>query len=217
MTLYYSKGGQMYRMTDVVGKIPKLYKYITKEIRSDGTRLKFQESQLKKQLSLLEKKQNENILNVTEHYSNFSNIFLQSKKAEINLGYIAEAFERHWQIAKHPETEPSEPFDINEAWALYALSSGNAPYFTGGDVEDVQVKTLNASIISNINTVIKTMESLLFLLKSEGLANNAEEVKELYKKAFNASATNVDTIIDNWAIEDLDKEIVKQKAKNLTK
>jgi hypothetical protein len=47
------------------------------------------------------------------------------------------------------------------------MSSGREPYYTGPDTALAQVKNANASIISNADTVLNTLQTVLTLVSTE--------------------------------------------------
>lgn len=208
LNLYYTNSkGQVHRIANLTAVVNKMEDYIVMETRSRGTRLKFDQQKL---INFLEQKENRNEdldQDVTEHYNHFLQIFAQSK---VNQGIVIEAFERHWNLAKHLSTSPTENITKTEAWYLYGLSKGNDAFYTGGDTEDAQIKALNASIISNINTILNAMESLLGLLKSSTSKQNAQETIALYKQAFKQQEKDALAYLENDIIKDLDNEILER-------
>lgn len=111
-----------------------------------------------------------------------------------NEGVIVEAFQRHWYNQHNslnspigtPENKAGNDPTYKEAWALYAISSGNDPYYWGGEGAGLkaQIKAKNASIISNINTVLSTAQIILQMVT----ANPQEISLEDYKKYFESKS-----------------------------
>jgi hypothetical protein len=65
------------------------------------------------------------------------------------------------------------------------MSSGNDPYYTGPDTANAQVKNANASIISNADTVLNTIEAVLKLTQAKTTSmEEAQRLKEQYAQSF---------------------------------
>ena len=108
---------------------------------------------------------------IQQHYQEFIAPIYQhlrkSKTVSFNQGHAAEAFERHWEKLGHS----LEPFTGNtadlgteaERWALYIASRNNAPFYSGPDTLYSQVKRNNASLLSNIDTLLYTIQTILRL------------------------------------------------------
>lgn len=161
-------------------------------------------------------KDKKDLLNaISKHYQDFSNIFITKNWRPKNLGIVAEAFERHWEIQKHTE-DPKNLKQFNkkinkaEAWKLYLLSGGRDPYYTGPDTEDSQVKKTNASLISDINTVLNTILAIKNMFTEEimgGVKKQQQKLKE-YKNAFKSKNTfgKIDEELEAAILESLEKE-----------
>lgn len=138
-------------------------------------------------------------LEIQAHYQAFIEPYLahaSSGKWKPNWGVVSEAFERHWEMLKHgmPEGTPMEPNDfgsIGDRWQLYKLSSGSDPYYTGPDTEFAQVKNSNATIVSNLNTILNTMEAVLKLVFESVDPSHLTEIKAQYLRAFKQKEADI--------------------------
>lgn len=95
----------------------------------------------------------------------------------MNLGVAIEAFERHLENLKHVplpgvEMESSDIESEGYRWVLYKMSSGSTPYYLGPDTALSQMKAQNASIVSDINTIVMTIQGILTIVNS-----NFKEIK----------------------------------------
>lgn len=124
----------------------------------------------------------------------------------INYGYASEAFERHWELKGHSIEElagfknnESDYGTVGHRWYLYILSSGNDPFYTGPDTAEAQVKNLNASIISNGNTILAVIAAILKIIdtKINPDATEMQKILTRYKQAFQAKQTGVKHINRN--------------------
>lgn len=201
LTFYYQSQTGMKRIEDLQAVIKNLDDFLVGEVRSQGLRIKFNETALRDALNELEAREQEIGQDVTQHYNDFFAIFGAKK---INKGVATEAFERHWRLAKHLQNPATESFKAREVWKLYDASKGNAPFYSGGDVEDSQVKMLNASIISNTNTILNAMSALIQLLTKVENQDNTEEIIEQYKKSFGLQETGIFAEIKKNAVQDID-------------
>lgn len=127
----------------------------------------------------------------TQVYRNYENNNSTGWKA--NKGVMVEAFERHWENLEHSLMK-AQDFKKNKIgndlesegrrWMMYRESSGSDPYFTGPDTMYSQVKATNASLISNVDTVLNAMEAVITLIENY---NHIENLAQKLKKAFKAS------------------------------
>lgn len=114
-------------------------------------------------------------INMNTHYQHMKKILENSSRLKtalftsgtINEGHLAEAFERHLQLQHRAillnsiSSDPmTDSIDVREAWRLLGLSLGKAPWWTGGDVDNVQVKS-----------IFKGEVSIASLTSIEGLIN----------------------------------------------
>lgn len=152
---------------------------------------------------------------ISKHYQNFSNIFITKNWRPKNLGIVAEAFERHWEIQNHTE-DPKNLKQFNkkinkaEAWKLYLLSSGRDPYYTGPDTINSQVKKSNASLISDIDTVLNTILAIKNMFTEEIMGGGKKQQQKLreYKNAFKSKNTfgKINEELEAAILESLEKE-----------
>lgn len=110
-----------------------------------------------------------------------------------NKGVLGETFERHLENSSHNDIQSLLDNSIQhfgsygERWVLYKKSSGSDPFFTGPDTQLSQVKNANASIISNIETLINTIEGILKIVNQDG---TLKQTKEELSKVFNQAETH---------------------------
>lgn len=129
---------------------------------------------------------------ISKHYQLFVSD-LQKTAVKPNWGVVAEAFERHWeQLERHTITSSDWGTD-GDAWQLYHMSRSSNPYYTGPDTELSQVKSTNASVVSNINTVLNTIKAILKMAQTQVLdPSNIGKVKQQYLKAFQQKAQKIE-------------------------
>ena len=138
---------------------------------------------------------------INEHYQFFSRPYWDYDRNnktgwKVNKGVVAEAFERHWEQLRHSIDQSS--FDNSEngddlksvgyRWVLYRLSSGSDPYYTGPDTALSQVKNANASIVSNVDTVLNTIMLIKTLMESKVSKGEVEKIDQNLDKLFNQSS-----------------------------
>ena len=190
---------------------------LTYEVHRGVLIIRLKEASIKNKI--LANQATHNVAWVAEHYNKFMEP-LQSAatkgRFKINLGVAAEAFERHWEEWQHQIEQPNrDKFGgVGRIWYLYRISSGNDPYYTGPDTATSQVKNANASIISNADTVLNTIQAVLKLVYTK--TNSVEEalaLKTQYAQSFAQKTTETQTISkDIWdsVDEDAQKMIMKQ-------
>lgn len=216
----YQTDKEFYRFAD----FPIDANAMTYEIRGENKNkqrlvLRMNESYVKSKI-----KKDDNANWISEHYRQFIQPFKEAEekssnrrkyKFKMNAGVAAEAFERHWENLQHQLDHPSPNFNlevknpVGYAWILYKQSSGNAPYYTGPDTLYSQVKNSNASIISNVDTVLNTMEAVIQMGEENIDTNEIESVKEQYKKAFQAKDGDISNFSKKITMN-IDKEAQKQ-------
>lgn len=165
---YNSVGGNVY------------YRSEGQEMLEFGTTVKYQlvngVGRLKLQSQTIAKKfkKQDVIPELQKHYQDF--IAPLKKAKHFYPGYATEAFERHWEEMRH-SIEHLEKLNKNEfsgkknerrVWRLYIESMGRDAYYTGPDTALSQVKRHNASLISDINTVLRVMETILSITGAKG-------------------------------------------------
>lgn len=143
---------------------------------------------------------------VNLHYQNFVSPYKEAQKKssrgwKVNWGVASEAFERHWEELFHSIDKPIMSNDfgsIGHIWQLYKQSSGSDPYYTGPDTALAQVKNANASIISNADTVLNTLQAVLKLITTKVDASAAAELKNQYLQAFKQKPEKKQISEDIW-------------------
>lgn len=134
---------------------------------------------------------------INEHYKGFIAPYEEAQEKsttgwQVNWGIASEAFERHWEMLQHSLEHPTgaDYGSIGDRWQLYLKSSGNDPYYTGPDTALSQVKNANASMISNSETVLNTLEAVLKIINTKVDSQEAaEELTAKYSQAFKAKST----------------------------
>lgn len=183
---------------------------LTFEVHRGALIIRLKESHIKNKI--LANQTSHNIAWVSEHYKKFMEPLYQAEtkgRFKINLGVASEAFERHWEEYSHQiENKKMDRFGgVGRIWYLYRISSGNDPYYTGPDTAIAQVKNANASIISNADTVLNTIQAILKLVHTK--TNSLEEalvLKEKYSQSFAQKNSETQTISRNiW--ESVDKDV----------
>lgn len=167
------------------------YMYLnpTASRRGKNYGLRLQSSKFQQQI--LEAKQQQNYEIINNHFHRFIKPFIDYEESnktgwKINKGVLAETFQRHWQKNHSNYIQGSLPDDfesIGERWWMYRESSGSDPYFTGPDTDIAQVKNINASLISNVNTVINTIKGILLLIGEKNFQQISEEnIEKIFKQ-----------------------------------
>ena len=221
--VYFDKGG-------------KIYRSFTEEIPSKALKLNTAQSSTTYEMQIYAKvfkewamvKSQKRALDVTDHFNTFLKTLedtyngptpLLDRSSPINKGHVAEAFERHLQnahsslIKQNEGSLPAEyDWTVDEAWRLIRISLGNDPWYTGGDVKNIQVKTLFAGDrrVTTYNTIEDMFNFLEYLLKG----NTSEEVlRRKAKEAFNVFYNKVDDALEK-ALEQTAEEIVNDIIKH---
>lgn len=157
----------------------------SKRGKNYGLRLHFTEEEIQK----MKQQQNYEIIN--NHFYGFIEPFRkyeQNNKTgwKINKGVLAETFQRHWQKNHGNYVQGNLPDDFESEgrrWWMYRESSGSDPYFTGPDTDFAQVKNTNASLVSNVNTVVNTIKGILLLVDEKNLQNMSNEnIEAIFKQ-----------------------------------
>lgn len=174
-------------------------------------RLKLNVTTIRQEIASLTQIKQKYQQNISNHYEAFRKLLTPKRgsKWQPNEGIVVEAFERHWEKI-HEQTEEfiNDVLTRKEVWALYVLSSSNAPYYSGADTDNAQVKALNASLISNVNTVLNTMESLILLFEQEVSPQEVPVLLNSYYKAF--SAREDKTTISKKLQDAMGKQLTKE-------
>ena len=123
---------------------------------------------------------------VSNHYKDFKKTLSDQTDgaSNVNEGYIVEAFERHWEDYGHQ----LEPLKINDNGSKYEpivywiLSKNNTPFYSGPDTLYSQVKNKNASLVSNINTVLNAAKAIQEVINNPNLFENFQKAFEPKKQ-----------------------------------
>ena len=168
------------------------YEDVTLELRNGALALRFVSKNVREKVMGGKTAKEQAETEISKHYQRFVSD-LQKTAVKPNWGVVAEAFERHWeQLERHTITSSDWGTD-GDAWQLYHLSSGSDPYYTGPDTELSQVKSTNASVVSNINTVLNTIKAILKMAQTQVLdSSNMDKVKQQYLKAFQQKAQKIE-------------------------
>lgn len=117
-----------------------------------------------------------------EHYQSFTASY-RAWGGKVNEGVMREAFELHLEkmhasLNQDGSFNPSCDMESEgRRWVMYRHASGSDPYFTGPDTALSQVKAENASLVSNIDTVLNTAEFIV----QHGLTISTENLKTALK------------------------------------
>lgn len=196
--------------------------------KGGGFALRIKRSGLKDQLERVKKQQIYEALQT--HFQTFIEPFIKWEQSPTtswkpNKGVMGEAFQRHLE-QKH-ENNINYTNDLNdlgsygERWQLYIQSSGSDPYFTGPDTNSAQVKNINASIISNLNTVVETIKAILTILDENGvLKMDFDKLKNLLKQSEATKTVNyqvlegiIQTAPDE--VQDIIQDLIQKNQGNL--
>ena len=165
-------------------------------------------------------KEKEKAKNLYLTYQRFIKPYLEhefkNNEWKMNIGVSREAFEGY--LEKYYLNLP-ETFNFNKRmpsegrrWVMYRYASGSDPYFTGPDTSKSQVKSENASLVSNIDTVLNTA---LYIKNNHNniIQNNDEavdKIKRLLKTQSNEEINTFSKKIYDSLKEDVKKQIQKQ-------
>lgn len=213
-TFTYQGKNKFYRAQDIEIDAQK---DLTYELYRGSLIVRLKQTEIKNKI--LANQAGKNIEWVSRHYQNFIKPLEKAQlkgKFKINYGYASEAFERHWEELQHSIEKPYEDDfgGVGHIWLLYYKSSGREPYYTGPDTALAQVKNANASIISNADTVLNTLQAVLTLVSTE--VSSVEEglrLQKQFSQAFAQRATQKQEISKNiWDAveEDVQKMIMDE-------
>lgn len=162
------------------------------QLNKDGYSLRLQEKQFRKTIQDKRRTLSQNEKEAQQHYKNFTNV-LRKKSFKPSRGYLAEAFIRHQEEISHsnqkgeyviPNGEFNDRRQRAKVWLQYFQSTGKVPYYYGPDTKRKQVKTVNASLISNVDTVLLTVQAILNLLNKDhfkSINSFNKQVSEIFK------------------------------------
>lgn len=178
-TFTYHGNNTFYRSQNVVIDPQKDLNF---ELHRESLVIRLKEAEIKNKI--LANQSEKNVSWVSDHYQNFIEPLKKAKseKFKLNYGIVSEAFERHWEELHHSLENPKDDDfgGVGHIWKLYWESSGNDPYYTGPDTVLSQVKNANASIISNADTVLNTLQAVLVLINTK--TTSLEEANALQQK-----------------------------------
>lgn len=169
------------------------------------------------------------------HFNAFISPFVEYEQQAINtthwkmnLGVVGETFENHLEKVSHNSimdlNDNSEEHlgSVGSRWVLYRKSSGSDPFFTGPDTELSQVKNANASILSDLRTLINTIEGILIIVDENGQLNKPKEDLEKIFQQSNFKYTIAADVYDDLAeqapevIADILKSVLKEGLAQIT-
>lgn len=144
-----------------------------------------------------------------EHYQAFTKPY-REWGGKVNEGVMREAFELHLENL-HASLNTDGSFNSacdmeseGRRWVMYRYASGSDPYFTGPDTALSQVKAENASLVSNIDTVLNTAEFII----QQGLSISTENLKAALKTRSNDEIKDFSTKIWTTLEQNVQEEIM---------
>lgn len=144
-----------------------------------------------------QEKINEFITFSSQVKSNNFNKYFQKNYSKINNGNLLEAYLRHKKNGY--AIQSPAPNNNREYWSTIFHSVQNtmaAPdaFFLGGDIDDEQIKGLNASV-TNLTTLLVNLQEVLQILTSTKIG--ADEVKKQVKKSsFSKFESNINLTVE---------------------
>lgn len=221
--VYFDAGNKVYR--SFVGELPsKLLKLDT-----SGSSTKYQmqiyAAKFKEYAMKMSKNgQMKNNMDITGHYNVFMKTLQDTYNGQhsipntiVNKGHVAEAFERHLQQdhaglveINGQSIEAVYDWTVDEAWRLIRVSRGNDPWYTGGDVNNIQVKSLFAGdrTVTSYSTIEDMFNFLTYLEKGGNdevtLRRQAKEVADVF---YNNVHDEFDRALD-LTVDDIVKEYI---------
>ena len=214
---------------DTDGKIRRVTtnKLYTKELRKSVSNQQLRLTGTKESIETLKKHEISNI-EVDAHFDQYLEVLNRTYKGEgqlpnerLNRGKIFEAFERHLQNY-HAELLNSvnndniasfagEEINAWEAWKEIHLSMGNDPWYTGGDVGNIQVKSIIGGErgVTSFQTIEDIINFLTYLSKStEDIEELVEQAYKIFKqKEEHNSFDFLSTMIEDDILEKVKKDL----------
>lgn len=145
-----------------------------------------------------------------EHYQSFTSPY-RAWGGKVNEGVMREAFELHLENL-HQSLNQDGSFNPacdmeseGRRWVMYRHASGSDPYFTGPDTALSQVKAENASLVSNIDTVLNTAEFIV----QHGLSISTENLKTALRTKSGNEIRNFSSKIWKSLNESVQNEIIE--------
>ncbi len=207
---FISDNYEYYRLD---GEISAENLYLDRSAESHGSTLSIRIRDTKFKQEIENKKQDLFYQKLSEHFRQFADPFIEYENNnntnwKINKGVLAETFERHYEKFNHPDQGNwnNDIESVGRRWLMYRQSSGSDPFFTGPDTVFSQVKTTNAALISNVDTVYTS------LLGVEKILKDSINIKDKnIKKIFSQSQMNnkINSAIWDAAGEEGRAEIIK--------
>lgn len=203
----------------------------------DGTyRLRLNAEVFKEKIAKLN--ENEKIIatQAQTHYQDFVKVlrfryekgkFGRRNKHNPSKGYLAEAFTRHQEQINHFNKNdkyvvPSEEFNTPESrarvWEEYFQSKGTVAYYYGPDTAKTQVKTINASLVSDVDTVISTTQAILKLFDRAEITETTIRESVINNKLVEFFKSPIGEVNIKKAIEknlDATERIVDEQVRNI--
>lgn len=217
---YQDSNGKIRRVTT-----SKLY---TKELRTSVSNEQLRLTATKESIATLKKHQISN-LEVDAHFDQYLEVLNKTYKGKgslpnqrLNRGKIFEAFERHLQnyhgeLINNSDSDQIAAFqgeEINawEAWEEIHLSMGNDPWYTGGDVGNIQVKSVIAGErgITSFQTIEDVINFLTYLSKSE------DDIEVLVDQAYKIFKQKEEHESFDFLSEMVENDIVDMVKENLS-
>lgn len=213
MTAIDKESGMYFRKDFEIELLENGSKYLAPEQSSkgNGISLRFQKNAIIEQMKKIIKENEQEVetaKQLYEHYKAFTEPYFRDERNS-NEGIAREAFERHLENLHKSLGKDGKFVECNmesegRRWILYRQSSGSDPYFTGPDTALSQVKAANASLISNINTVLNTAEFIVqegLKINSANLKNalrtkGEDEIRDFSKKLWDSLSSNVQKEIE---------------------
>lgn len=143
------------------------------------------------------------------HYQAFTEPYT-SWGGKVNEGVMREAFEMHLEnlhksLGANGKFVECDMESEGRRWVMYRQASGSDPYFTGPDTALSQVKASNASLVSNIDTVLNTAEFIV----QEGLRINTADLKAALRTKGSDEIHNFSSTIWKHLSESVQNEIIQ--------
>lgn len=231
--VYFEKDGKVYRsFQNEIKKAHQKTSYTESALKINAAKFKNAMAYKKnKQGKLINTNQ---AIDVTDHYNTFYKTIYdtytgdkQIFKNTLNRGIIAEAFERHLYdthknlLYSNEEMQLAGAYDwtVDEAWQYIRLSKGNDAWYTGGDIEDIQVKSLFAG--DRQITSFQTIEDLYNFfdnLTKRGILTE-KELKEQTEDIFNIFYNKVNDKAEEtlkMTAQEIIQEFINMSNKKLT-
>ena len=136
---------------------------------------------------------------------------------KVNEGNLLEAFLRFIGEGHTPQIHGDKNYWYSIGSAMKRTMMAPDKFFVGGDINDIQIKGLNASV-TNLNTLIQNLEKVLKILFSthQGYETLNKHVKKNFTKTFSKDLSKTEEDITNELIDFFTSKINRAEI-NLTK